>query len=60
MQSYYEALMSRPTPTNKATVDPKVLCDMEHKDKQILVDIFDEEGANTLGTSLTELMAKAN
>ena len=59
-QSYREALMSRPSPSNKASVDPKVLCDMERKDKQILIDIFDEEGANTLGTSLTELVAKAN
>ena len=59
-QSYWEALMSRPTPSNKATVDPKVLCNIERKDKQILVDIFNEEAANTLGTSLTELMAKAN
>jgi hypothetical protein len=52
--------MSRPSLLNKASVDPKVLCDMECKDKQILIDIFDEEGANTLGTSLIELMAKAN
>ena len=59
-QSYREALMSRPSPSNKASVDPKVLCDMERKDKQILIDIFDEEGANTLGASLTELIAKAN
>ena len=59
-QSYCEALMSRPSLSNKASVDPKVFCDMERKDKQILIDIFDKEGANTLGTSLMELMAKAN
>ena len=60
MQSYCEALMSRPSPSNKASVDPNVLCNMECKDKQILIDIFNKEGANTLGTSLTELLAKAN
>jgi DNA repair ATPase RecN len=55
-QSYREVLMSRPSPSNKASVDPKVLCDMERKDKQILIDIFDEEGTNTMGISLTELI----
>ena len=41
-------------------MDPKVLGDMEHKAKQILVDIFDKEGTNTLEKSLTELISKAN
>ena len=33
---------------------------MECKDKQVLIDIFDEEGANTLCKSIMELMDKAN
>src|SRR5438270_11247751 len=41
-------------------MNPKVLCDMECKDKQILIDIFNEEGTNTLSKSLTELLDKAN
>ena len=33
---------------------------MECKARQILIDIFDEEGNNTLTKSLTELIVKAN
>ena len=59
-QSYRDALVTRQSPTHKASVDPKVLGDIDRKAKQILVDIYDEEGANTMEKSLTELMAKAN
>jgi hypothetical protein len=59
-QSYRNVLMSRQPPSNKASVDPKVLYDMEHKDKQILIDIFDEEGASTMSKGLMELLDKAN
>ena len=45
---------------HKASVNPKILGNMDRKAKQILVDIFDEEGVNTLEKSLTELTAKAN
>jgi hypothetical protein len=58
-QSYCDALVSRQSPTHKASVDPKVLGDIDRKAKQILVDMFDEEGVNTLEKSLTELIAKA-
>lgn len=57
-QSYCNVLMSRQPLPNKASVNPKVLSNMECKDKQILVDIFNEEGDNTMGKSLSELMDK--
>lgn len=60
MQSYHNILLSRQTPANKASVDPKVLGDMERKDRQILVDIFDKEGTCTMDKSLMELMELAN
>ena len=63
-QSYRDVLVARQTPTHKADVDPKVLGDMDRRAKQILVNIFDEEGKNTLGKSLSEveseLRGKAN
>ena len=59
-QSYRDALVSRPAPTHKTSVDPKVLGDLDRKAKQILVDIFNEEGISTLEKSLTEIIAKAN
>jgi len=59
-QSYRDVLVTRQTPVYRTSVDPKVLGDMERKAKQILVDIFDEEGTNTLEKSLTELISKAN
>jgi len=61
-QSYCDALITRqPTPpSNKLSVDPKILSDMERKDRQILVDIYDEEGTCTMDKSLLELMDKAN
>ena len=61
-QSYRDALIARqPTSSsNKSSVDPKILSDMERKDRQILVDIYDEEGTCTMDKSLSELMDKAN
>ena len=61
-QSYRDALISRQSPTssNKSTVDPKILSDLERKDRQILVDIYDEEGTCTMDKSLTELSDVAN
>ena len=59
-QSYQDVLVTRQTPAYRTSVDPKVLGDMERKAKQILVDIFDKEGTNTLEKSLTELISKAN
>jgi len=60
MQSYWDMLVTRQAPTHKNSVDPKVLGDMERKAKQILVNIYNEEGINTLEKSLTELITNAN
>jgi hypothetical protein len=59
-QSYRDVLVARQAPAYKASVDPKVLGDMERKAKQILMDIFDKEGANTMERSLAEHVDKAN
>jgi hypothetical protein len=58
--SYRDAVLSRPVQPNRSVADPKVLGDMERKAKQILIEIYDTEGNNTLGKSLSELLAKAN
>jgi len=47
-------------PTHKASTDPKALGDMDCRAKQLLVDIYGDEGNATLEKSLTELIAKAN
>ena len=61
-QSYRDALISRQSssPSNKSSVDPKILSDMERRDRQILIDIYDEEGTSTMDKSLSELLAMAN
>jgi uncharacterized protein YoxC len=59
-QSYRDALTQNPVTANKSSLDPKVLGDMERRARQILVDIHDEDGNDTLAKSLTELIAKAN
>jgi len=41
-------------------MDPKVLGDMDRKAKQILLNIYNTEGNNTLAKSLSELKDKAN
>ena len=57
---YRDAVLSKGPQTLKAHTDPKVLGDMERKAKQILVEIYDTEGNDTLAKSLTELKDKAN
>ena len=59
-QSYRDVLVTRQSPTLKASADPKVLGDIDRRAKQVLVEIFDEEGENTMDKSLTELLTKAN
>ena len=58
--SYRDALLSKPAPSNKANVDPRVLSDMDRKAKQILVDIYDKDADNILTKSLTAMIDKAN
>ena len=57
---YCDAVLARPTQTIRAATDPKVLGDLEHKNRQILVEHLDMEGTNLLSKSLTELTSKAN
>ena len=57
---YRDAVLSKPPQTIKSFTDPKVLGDMERKAKQILIEIFDVEGNDTMAKSLTELKDKAN
>ena len=58
--SYHNAVLSKPPQMLKAFTNPKVLGDMDCKAKQILVEIFDTEGNNTMAKSLSELKDKAN
>jgi len=58
--SYRDALLSKPTPSNKANVDPRVLSNMDRKAKQILIDIYDKDADNILTKSLTAMIDKAN
>ena len=57
---YRDAVLSNPPQTIKTFTDPKVLGDMERKAKQVLIEIFDAEGNDTMAKSLTELKDKAN
>ena len=59
-QSYHDILAQNPVPINKPSLNPKILSDMERRAQQILVEIFNEEGNNTLEKSLIELLSKAN
>ena len=59
-QSYRDVLVTRQTETHKASAPPRILGDMERRAKQILIDIYDEEGSNALEKSLEELTDKAN
>jgi len=58
--TYWDTLLAAPRQTNRLNADLRVLSNMERKAKQILVDIYDTEGNNTLAKSLTELVGKAN
>lgn len=58
--SYRDVLLASPKHANRQNTDPKVLNDMDRKAKQIMVEIFDTEGNNTLAKSLAELVERAN
>jgi len=60
VNSYCNAILSRPTQTNKLKANPKVLSDMDCRAKQILIDIFDNEADSILNNSLTSIIEKAN
>lgn len=42
------------------SVDPEVLSDIECRDRQILIDIYDKEGSCTMDRSLMDLLDRAN
>jgi len=58
--SYRDVLLSKPTPSNRSTTDPRVISNMDRRAKQILVDIYDKDGNNILTKSLTAIIEKAN
>jgi len=58
--SYCDAVLSKPTQTNKSKANPKVLSDMDRRAKQILIDIFDNEADSILNKSLTSIVEKVN
>jgi len=58
--SYRDAILSRPSQTNKLKANPKVLSDMDCRAKQILIDIFDNKTDSILNKSLTSIVEKAN
>jgi hypothetical protein len=58
--SYRDALLTRPAQSIRAGVDPKVLSDMDRKAKQILIDVYGEEGDKLLAKSITEILSIAN
>jgi hypothetical protein len=58
-ESYRDVLLASPAQGNKVKANPRVLGDIERKAKQILVEIFNIEGNNTMAKSLTELVSKA-
>ena len=58
--SYRDAVLSKPTQTNRTRADPRVLSDMDRRAKQILIEIYDEEANSILNKSLTSIVEKAN
>ena len=60
--TYWDAVLANPrqTNSNRTVADPKILSDMDHQVKQILIEIYNVKGNNTLAKSLTELVNKAN
>ena len=59
-QSYRDILTRNPIAASKNDLDPKIQGDMDHKARQILVDIYDEDDDKVLSKSMTEVTAKAN
>ena len=59
-KTYRDALLTKTAQTHRSEVDPKVLGGLNHKAKQILVDVYGEEGDALLSQSLTAILEKAN
>ena len=58
--SYRDVLLTKADSPNRASIDPKVLSDIERRSKQILIDCSMTEIRDTANTSLTELREKVN
>jgi len=57
---YRDAVLSKPAQSNRSNTNPKVLGDLEHKARQILIMIHNTAENDTLNKSITELTTKAN
>jgi hypothetical protein len=58
--SYCDALLAKPANQNRTNTNPKVLSNLERKDKQVLIGYSSAEDNTTLSMSLLELKDKAN
>src|SRR5258707_9357746 len=58
--SYRDALLAKPANHNKSSANPKVISDLERKDRQVLVGYSSAGDNATLGTSLLVLKDNAN
>lgn len=59
-KSYRDAIMAKPAGAHRSLADPKVIDGIERKAKQILVGFSNAEDNDTLHTSLSELIDRAN
>jgi hypothetical protein len=59
-ETYRDAVLKNPGQGNISRTNPKVLGDMDRKAKQVLLDIYDSAGNDTLAKSLSELKERAN
>ncbi|KAH9953862.1 hypothetical protein BC827DRAFT_1273130 [Russula dissimulans] len=59
-ETYQDALLASPSQDKRAETNPKVLSGLECRAKQILIDIYGEEGDTLLKGSLTTIVDKAN
>ena len=58
--SYRDPLLTKVDSPNRASIDPKVLSDIERRSKQILIDCSMAEIRDAADTSLAKLREKAN
>jgi hypothetical protein len=58
--AYRDVVLTGKTQENKTRLDPKILVDLQRKDKQLWVDIHDKGDVNTLSKSLSVLVEQAN
>jgi methyl-accepting chemotaxis protein len=59
-KSYCDALLAKPPGLHSPTAHPKVISDLERKDRQVLISYLSVKDNTTLGMSLLVLKDKAN